>query len=370
MPKKHYLLIILLMPVLLWAQEQTYTVTGKIGNYNSPTRAYLAYKKEGKNLYDSVDMKNGAFSFSGTLNEPMYAALVIDHAGQGVMNLPRGADMLKLYIDKGVTKITGADSARLANISGSKVTMDFVRLSALINPVLEERNELIMRQRAAPEPYEAYNKKYDQLSEQAQQLRRSYVENNPHSYISLQALWDYAGDFRKAADLENLFGSLSDSLQQTFYGQKFRQMMENVSLIKIGLPAPEFVQADPQGNAVKFSSFRGKYVLIDFWASWCGPCRAENPLWVRVYNKYKGKNFTILGVSLDKHDGKNAWINAIKKDGLEWQQVSDLKGWENEAGKLYGVRAIPQNFLVDPEGKIIAYHLTSGQLERMLEKLL
>jgi thiol-disulfide isomerase/thioredoxin len=134
--------------------------------------------------------------------------------------------------------------------------------------------------------------------------------------------------------------------------------------------APDFTQADVNGVPVKLSSFRGKYVLIDFWASWCGPCRQENPNVVRVYNKYKEKNFTIIGVSLDKQSGRADWLAAIKNDGLNWTQVSDLKFWSNQAAALYYVSSIPANFLVDPNGKIVAKNLRGDDLESKLKEVL
>jgi thiol-disulfide isomerase/thioredoxin len=109
-------------------------------------------------------------------------------------------------------------------------------------------------------------------------------------------------------------------------------------------------------------------VLVDFWASWCGPCRAENPNVVKAYNRFKDKNFTILGISLD--DSRDKWVRAIEKDQLTWQQVSDLKGWQNEVAKLYGIRAIPQNYLLDPKGKIIGKNLRGEALEKRLEELM
>ncbi|MBB6271885.1 peroxiredoxin [Pedobacter cryoconitis] len=134
--------------------------------------------------------------------------------------------------------------------------------------------------------------------------------------------------------------------------------------------APDFTQNDVNENPIKLSSFKGKFVLIDFWASWCKPCRAENPNVIKAYAKYKDKNFEILGVSLDEETGKTAWIEAIKKDGITWPQVSDLKGWKNEAAKLYAIKSIPQNFLIDPSGKIIATNLRGEELEKALDKFL
>lgn len=136
----------------------------------------------------------------------------------------------------------------------------------------------------------------------------------------------------------------------------------------IGTMAPDITMPDVNGNNFSLSSLKGKYVLVDFWASWCGPCRGENPNVVAAYNKYKNKNFTILGVSLDKT--KDAWLEAIKKDGLTWTHISDLKFWDSEAVGLYGFNGIPYNVLIDPTGKIIADNLRGSDLERKLEEVL
>ena len=138
----------------------------------------------------------------------------------------------------------------------------------------------------------------------------------------------------------------------------------------VGQQAPDFSLPDPNGKEISLSSFRGKYVLVDFWASWCGPCRAEHPNVVNAYNKYKGKNFTILGVSLDQPGGKDAWMKAVMKDNLTWTQVSDLKHWSSAVVPLYRIEGIPYNVLVDPEGKVIAESLRGADLERKLEEVL
>ncbi|MGN7719361.1 redoxin domain-containing protein [Chitinophaga sp. 22620] len=136
----------------------------------------------------------------------------------------------------------------------------------------------------------------------------------------------------------------------------------------IGQQAPDFTLPDPTGKQISLSSFKGKYVLVDFWASWCGPCRQENPNVVQAYLKYKNKNFTILGVSLDKT--KDAWMKAIADDGLAWSHVSDLKFWESSVVPLYGISGIPTNILVDPQGKIVAANLRGSGLEQKLGELL
>jgi len=137
---------------------------------------------------------------------------------------------------------------------------------------------------------------------------------------------------------------------------------------QVGDMAPEVALTTPDGSTVTLSSYKGHYVLLDFWASWCGPCRGENPNVVAAYNKYKDRNFTILGVSLDNN--KDAWQKAITTDGLAWSQVSELKGWSSSVAATYGIRSIPQNFLIDPTGKIVAHNLRGSELETTLESTL
>ncbi len=158
------------------------------------------------------------------------------------------------------------------------------------------------------------------------------------------------------------------------YGQDFPQaaaqvkkQMEQLASFIIGAPAPDFTQLTPEGDSLSLSDLRGKVVLIDFWASWCGPCRRENPHVVKLYEKYKDKGFDILGVSLDRQRAR--WIQAIKADGLTWHHVSDLKGWQNEVAQLYGVRSIPHTVLVDRDGRIIARKLRGPALEAKLAEL-
>ena len=137
---------------------------------------------------------------------------------------------------------------------------------------------------------------------------------------------------------------------------------------EVGMEAPDFTMNDVDGKSFSLHQLRGSYVLVDFWASWCGPCRGENPYVVQAYNKFKNKNFTVLGVSLD--EDKEAWLSAIKEDRLTWKHISDLKGWSSQAISLYGFDGIPYNVLIDPKGKIIATELREQALEAMLSKTL
>jgi thiol-disulfide isomerase/thioredoxin len=131
----------------------------------------------------------------------------------------------------------------------------------------------------------------------------------------------------------------------------------------------DFTQNDTLGKPVSLSSYKGKYVLVDFWASWCGPCRMENPNVVKAFHQYKDKGFTVLGVALERPDAHEKWMKAIHADQLAWTQVSDFKYFDNEAAKLYGIRAIPQNLLLDPQGRIIGKNLRGEALEEKLAEV-
>lgn len=162
--------------------------------------------------------------------------------------------------------------------------------------------------------------------------------------------------------------AVKDRFATNQYVQSFSAHLAQLKPLSIGQKAPDFESLTPEGKTVKLSDFRGMYVLIDFWAAWCAPCRQENPNIVAQYHAFKDRGFTVLGVSLDKtHD---AWVNAIKADKLEWTQVSDLKQWDSEAGRLYNITAIPASFLISPEGEIIGKNLRGPALKEFLEKTL
>jgi peroxiredoxin len=166
------------------------------------------------------------------------------------------------------------------------------------------------------------------------------------------------------------FKKLVPDLRNSVLGKEYHKFLTDRENLVSGTKAPQFTQNDTAGRPVSLSAFRGKYVLLDFWASWCGPCRQENPHMRQLYQDFANRNFTILGISLDAADGKADWIKAINDDHLNWTQVSDLKHWSNSVAKLYSIYAIPQSFLIDPNGIIIAKGLNYQELKSMLNQVL
>ncbi|MBS1565966.1 MAG: TlpA family protein disulfide reductase, partial [Bacteroidetes bacterium] len=232
----------------------------------------------------------------------------------------------------------------------------------------------------SPAYREGLEKQFMVIGKEQKEIYLQFIKNHPNSLMSVFVLKTYGGFdhsmllYNTAGlpgldELDSLYGSLSAKVRSTKSGIEFHDMIVRLKKTAVGYMAADFTQPDTSGKLVSLHDFKGKYVLIDFWASWCGPCRAENPNVVKAFNNYSSKGFTVLGISLDNPNAKDAWVKAIHDDHLNWTQLSDLKGWKNEVAQLYGVLSIPQNFLIDPTGKIIGKNLRGEELEKTLKEL-
>jgi peroxiredoxin len=372
--KKLILSAALLLPFAAMAQ-QGFTITGKVGALNAPAKAYLIYRTPGGQFADSTNIVNGAFTLKGQVEGPVNANIRVVHTAPTATKTP--LDVLGFYIENKSFSITAKDSVKNAAITGSPINTDNEKLNALLKPAIAKMEALKAEYAAKPDAEkesEAYMKtiyaRSEAIEKEMQDLSQTFIKSNKNSYVALNAFRSVLGYDIDPTTAEPAFNQFSADLKATPLGKSIETAIAGAKKSQVGIMAADFTQNDPTGKPVKLSDFKGKYVLVDFWASWCGPCRRENPNVVKAFNTYKNKNFTVLGVSLDRPDGKEAWIEAIKADGLTWNHVSDLKYFDNAASKMYGVQAIPFNFLVDPTGKIVARNLREDALQAKLAELL
>jgi len=372
--KKIALIILAGLPVLAFGQGTKYNVQGSLNaKYNTPAKVYLEHRVQGKMVTDSVVLAGGKFQFQGTLPgaDPVTAYLILNPKGTGT----RANDYKTIYLEDGIITVTSPDSLGNAKVEGTKTNLASAEYDAAMKPVNDQYEALEKKQNAASpdqQKSDAFIQENDKtekaIEAQEADLNKKFIQSHPDSYLSLNVLENYAygADY---VDIAPLFNGLSPAVQGTEDGKKFAERLPKLKAVALGATAPEFAEADTSGKIVSLSSFRGKYVLVDFWASWCGPCRHENPNVVKAFNHYKGQKFTIIGVSLDKPGAKDKWLAAIHKDGLAWTQVSDLKFWDSKTAGMYAVRGIPQNFLLDPNGKIVAKNLRGNDLENKLAEI-
>ena len=339
----------------------------------------VIYNRTG--LHDSVFIKDGRFSYTVPYKEPglymFYSELEMKTKG--------GYTPYAIMVTEPGTIQINANVENLSDskVSGSKENALYKSFSAqsgkaqekVMNTLYDTYGKDFVNNRkpdTADSRYKQMVQDYYKLSDanQKDELERlkKFVKDHPDSYTAVY-LVDGLGRSMELPELEDLYASMSSKYKDSRSGKSIAPGIEARKITAIGKTAPDFTQPDTLGNAVSLSSLRGQYVLVDFWASWCGPCRAENPNLVKTFKKYKDKGFTVLGVSLDQPGKKEAWLGAIHKDNLTWTQVSDLKFWDNEVAVLYGVKAIPTNFLLDPQGKIIAKDLRGEDLDKKLAEL-
>jgi peroxiredoxin len=348
-------------------KEEGFTIKGKFSDVKDGI-VYLEFVDGDKKITDSTKIIDGSFTFKGKVDEPLIYKINL----KGVQN---GASFV--LDNEVITFEAKKDSIYLAKVYGatqdsiykSYYNNDFKKIQKVAGPIYKTSDSLTQngKVKLTPEQQVIMDKRWAELQIFADDITDKFINSHKDKLAGALVTQDRIASYGTPEQLKKYYAILSPEIQKSFYGQKLKETIELNDKTAVGSPAPEFSQTDVNGKVVKLSDFKGKYVLVDFWASWCGPCRKENPNVVVAYKNYHNKGFEVLGVSLD--DKKNLWEKAIEKDGLTWTHVSDLKGWKNDVAVLYGVKLVPTNYLIGPDGKIVAKNLREEALQEKLKEI-
>ncbi|PTS89716.1 hypothetical protein DBR27_22480 [Flavobacterium sp. HMWF030] len=351
-------------------KEEGFTINGTIAGLDKGT-VYLENtdEKGEKKIADSAEIqKGGVFTFAGKVSEPLLYTIKLKGEEYGAFFLLDNEN-IKVEAKKDSIFKAKVSGATQNDIYKSYYDNEFKKIQAIAGPVYKTSDSLSQngKVKLTAEQQAFMDKKWKDLQTFADDLTDKFIRKNKDKVAAALVISDRIVSYGTPEQVKIYYGVLSPEVQKSVYGKQLKEAIDLNDKTAVGVTAPEFSQTDVNGKVVKLSDYKGKYVLVDFWASWCGPCRKENPNVVQAYKTYHGKGFEVLGISLD--DKKNLWEKAIEKDGLTWTHVSDLKGWKNDVAVLYGVKLVPTNYLIGPDGKIVAKNLREEALQTKLKEI-
>ena len=343
--------------------KDEFSIKGTISGVETGKIYLLKVVDDLPQIIDTADVVDGKFNFKGTMEMPDIRLLRLNEQDY----------LAQFFLDNSsITVKARKDSLRGTKITGSPSQDIFQIYITEMEKLNKEAMALQGKYQNAMttgDTNEAEKAKidYQAMVDNNTFYTKNFVREHANSVVSAYITLVQLASQIEGAELDSIVSKFTPEISASEYVVKLKELVQEQKKTAIGVEAPDFTMNDTEDKPVKLSSLRGKVVMIDFWASWCAPCRQENPNVVKLYNQYHEKGFEIIGVSLDKD--KANWIQAIKDDQLSWIHVSDLQYWQNAAARLYGVNAIPQTYLLDKDGKIIAKGLRSEQLAAKLNEL-
>ena len=352
----------------LYSCSNNYTIEGTVDKMADGAMVLLQKQvNESFVSLDSAYVKNGKFTFRGKQDTAVMALLTMESKEK----LPY---MPALFILENGTLKVNIDT--VSSVSGTELNdkfHDYMKSRFATDRKMEELSrEYVTDYISGTLTDSTFIKLKKQFSDEESNLRmltQEYIQNNTDNvsgiYVFLQNSYLFS-----AEEQSSIIRNAKPFFQKSHIIQTFSDILERTRNIAVGLPYIDLKMQNPEGQSVSLSDYigKGKYVLIDFWASWCAPCRKQMPALISLYDQFKNKNFEIVGVSFDNN--KNEWINYIKDAKLPWPQMSDLNGWESDAVLLYAIQGIPHTVLIDPQGKIVAKDLKGSELVKKLEEVL
>ncbi len=356
-------LIVILILGSCETKNDGFIVNGSVTDYSEGIAVLKRRVNSEFVTIDSTSIVNGKFEFSGKMGLPEMCYITISDT------LP----YMRLFLENSTIKVQAhVDSLRTPTITGSEMQDNLVAYNTRLKPFEDSlrsnyRKYLQANREGDQVKAKSFEDRFNEISEDQKKVSLQVVSENSDNVLGPYLVWGTLVYDLDVNELEEIAQGFSPEINQSIYVEQINKHVITLQKVAIGQPFTDIIMEDPEGHVKKLSDLKGKLILVDFWASWCGPCRRENPNVVALYNDYKDKNFEIFGVSFDSDAEK--WKKAIEDDGLEWQHVSDLQYWNSAAGKLYGVRSIPHTVLIDQDGIIVAKNLRGEELRKKVDEL-
>ena len=338
--------------------QSGYKVTGTVEGMPDGKAIIATVNGSSLDTLAKADVKNGSFEFTGNVSEPTGAYIMV--IGQ------RGAIPFMLE-NANITVNAGQAGLTVTGSEGQKIYDQFMAINTTTQQEAMKLQQEYQAANGDQAKMQAVQEAYAKLMTDAQAKETELIKANPDSYVSTFVIVSSMGQM-EYEQLKERYNLLGEKAKASAQGKAIAAQIAKLESTAIGQIAPNFTITTPEGESISLYDIKGKVKLIDFWASWCGPCRGENPHVVEIYKEYHPKGLEIFGVSLDNN--KEAWVKAIADDGLVWKHGSDLKGWQSAPAKLYSVSGIPHTVLLDENNKIIAKNLRGDELKQKIAELL